>query len=201
MFFSFNGFIKKLLGSDNDTLVEKGEEVMKLRKVKSNQNEKTKALMSIDEKNYAFMRIGIVSDKTVYHSIERKWSVWEKGKEMKRGLKIEPGVDTGIPTAFEIRLWVALQKIAFEYDETFTVEWIPFTFYQVCKLMGMPDDGRNLRRIVLGLERLTKTSYSPQSSFWDGKKQRCHTKPNHHLGPSQMRSRELSGDASFHLVP
>ena len=73
---------------------------------------KTKSVdtYGVDESNYAFMCIGLVSDKTVYKSLHREWTVTSGQSTTTRKLKIEPGVDTGVPTGFDIRLWWLYKK-------------------------------------------------------------------------------------------
>jgi len=126
------------------------------------------AKYGIDEMNFAYLTVGLVSDKTVYHSITREWEVTQKnGEVLVQRLTIEPAVDTGVPTAFDTKAWVALQQIAYEYDRSFKAEWIPFSLYQVCKIMRIPPDRKNRKRVRLALRRLTRTTYIPDGSFWD----------------------------------
>lgn len=143
-------------------------------KEKKDKSEKSlaPAKFGIDEMNYSYMSIGVVSDKTVRKTIHREWKIRTKtGDIIKQSLTIEPGVDTGTPTAFDMKAWVALQNIAADHDPMFTEEWIPFSLWQVCKIIGLPQEKQNRDRIRLSLRRLTTTTYRPESAFWDnGKK-------------------------------
>jgi len=147
------------------------EKMMTKWKAKNSKDNKGIIVHGTDEMNFAFLPVGIVGKKTVYHSIKYEWTLPQKnGEILEQKITIEPGVDTGVPTGFDTKAWVALQALAYDFDPTFTATWIPFSLNQVCRTMRIKVHSENRKRIKISFKRLTRTGYEIQNAFYDNDK-------------------------------
>lgn len=99
---------------------------------------------------------------------------WVDGKEVRKQLKISPASDLGFPTRFDAGVLRAVITIAHRQNG-FNENKVFVTRYQIAKMLGIPNDGRNSKIISKSLKKLSHVRYSFENTWWkNDKKEHSH---------------------------
>jgi len=86
-------------------------------------------------------------------------------KEVQRKLVITGSDAFGLPRPIDDQVLMGLKALT--YKAGFSSREVEFTRYQLCQLLGWPDDGRSYARIEESLDRIAGTTLKFKDSWWD----------------------------------
>lgn len=101
----------------------------------------------------------------------------------------------GLPLAIDEDIYIALMKIL--KDGGFRDRTIPFTRYQILKILGKDVSKREYDRIQQSLDRLVGTTITSKNAFWD-MRTRSYVSKAFHIFDSYELYREQPGRKSAH---
>lgn len=123
-----------------------------------------------DELNLAEFPITLLSDrvpkgcKTLVFEIEPRDR--QSGRVASRKVTITGGNAYGLPTAIDDEILVALVQLT-KLKNDFTSPTVPFSRYEILKLLGWPDDGRSYRRIDESIKRWAGVTLYYDNAWWN----------------------------------
>jgi hypothetical protein len=100
------------------------------------------------------------------------------------------GGHAGLPTEYDERVYVALMKVT--HDQGFASRKVPFSIYEVLKIMGAEISQPACERVEEALNRLVGVTIHAEGSFWDNEARRWRgVKTGFHIVEKYwLRSRE-----------
>lgn len=101
----------------------------------------------------------------------------------------------GLPLAVDEDIYIALMKIL--KDNGFQDRTIPFTRYQILKILGKEMSKREYDRIQQSLDRLVGTTITSKNAFWDNRR-KCYVSKAFHIFDAYELYREQPGRKSAH---
>ena len=136
--------------------------------------------------------------------LTRRVSESQKTIEVEQQIRTETGVVTqswvvtgsdryGLPLAIDEDIYIALMKIL--KDSGFRDRTIPFTRYQVLRILGKDISKREYDRIQQSLDRLVGTTITSKNAFWDNRT-RSYVSTAFHIFDSYELHREQPGRKS-----
>ena len=123
-----------------------------------------------DELNLAEFPITLLSDrvpkgcKTLVFEIEPRDR--QSGKVVSRKVMVTGSDAYGLPTAIDDEILVALVQLT-KLKNGFTNPTVPFSRYEVLKLLGWPDDGKGYRRLEESIKRWAGVTLYYDNAWWD----------------------------------
>ncbi|MDQ4078347.1 MAG: replication initiator protein A, partial [Chloroflexota bacterium] len=123
-----------------------------------------------DEMNLAefpFASLRTVSDSRNVIGYEG-WVVGKDGERRRQKWEVTGSTKVGLPTEFDERVFVAL--LAITASEGFVSPKVPFSVYQVLKIMGLGQKQKNYRKVERALDRLVGVTIFAEGAFWDNRR-------------------------------
>jgi len=138
---------------------------------KNSSKQQTQIIASKDEMNLVEFPFTLLSKRNEgQKTIEFTDWIMVNGKLAKREWIVTGSDKYGLPTAGDEELYIALMKVSKDMD--FQSRKVPFTRYQLAKLMGWGLDGISYERIEQGLDRLSGVRIKAKNAFWDNEKKK-----------------------------
>jgi hypothetical protein len=110
----------------------------------------------------------------------QRWISDPSGARHPQRWAVQGGSESGLPTEFDERVYVALMAVTKRHG--FADRKVPFSVYQLLKIMGESTDSKHYRSIERSLERLLRASIVAEGAFWDAqKKELVHLVNGFHL--------------------
>ena len=98
----------------------------------------------------------------------KRWLTAPTGRRYQQSWVVQGGSESGLPTEFDERVYVALMAITHRHG--FADRKVPFSVYQLLKIMGESTDNRHYGSVERSLERLMRASIMAEGAFWDKEK-------------------------------
>jgi plasmid replication initiation protein len=110
----------------------------------------------------------------------QRWISDPTGARHPQRWAVQGGSESGLPTEFDERVYVALMAVT--KQRGFADRKVPFSVYQLLKIMGESTDSKHYRSVERSLERLLRASIVAEGAFWDAqKKELVHLVNGFHL--------------------
>ena len=110
----------------------------------------------------------------------QRWISDAKGERRPQRWVVQGGSESGLPTEFDERIYVALMAIT--KRQGYAQRKVPFSVYSLLKIMGESTDSKHYRSVERSLERLLRASIVAEGAFWDAdKKALVHLANGFHL--------------------
>ena len=97
------------------------------------------------------------------------WVTSKDGSRLQQKWTVRGDSLVGLPIEFDERVYVALMAITFQRG--FETRKVPFSIYQVMKIMGLRDSKRDYEHIENALDRLKGVTIKAEGAFWNNEKQ------------------------------
>lgn len=127
-----------------------------------------------DEMNLAdfpFVRLG--RNDTRCAIVYEGWVTDKDGQRIHQRWEAQGGALVGLPTEFDQRVYTVLMYLTEQHG--LNNRKVPFSFYELEKLLGMSHSGRNYQLLEQSLDRLRNLTIKAQGAFWDNERQQ-HTR-------------------------
>ena len=98
----------------------------------------------------------------------KRWLTAPDGRRYQQNWTVQGGSESGLPTEFDERIYVALMAITRE--QAFADRKVPFSVYRLLQIMGESHDNRHYHSVEGSLERLMRASIVAEGAFWDSEK-------------------------------
>lgn len=135
-----------------------------------------------DEMNLAefpFATLRTVSDSRNVISHEG-WVTGKDGQRHFQKWEVTGSSKAGLPTEYDERVFIALLSIA--ASTGFASEKVPFSVYEVLKIMGSGTRKSDYRKVERALDRLVGVTIYAEGAFWDNElKTRARVKTGFHI--------------------
>jgi hypothetical protein len=131
-----------------------------------------------DELNFAEFPIALLADRMPAdrnddendnddpNTLEFCDHIMDRGKPVTRRLIITAPKRYGLPTASDADVIVALIQLT-KLKNNLTQRQVPFSKYEILKLLGWPDKGRYYRRLEESFDRWASVYLSYEKAWWD----------------------------------
>lgn len=118
------------------------------------------------------------------------WATDEEGNRYKQEWIAQGGSLVGLPNEFDERVLVALLAVTARYK--FRTRKVPFSVYQLVKIMGLTRSRQTYEYIENSLDRLLAVSFKTKQAFWDNddKKRITNVRGFHLIEEYWLRYRE-----------
>ena len=127
------------------------------------------SLQGRDEMNLVEFPFATLSHKSTMGSIKcQRWISYAKGKRHAQRWVVQGGSESGLPTEFDERVYVALMAVT--KAQGFSQRKVTFSVYELLKIMGESTDSKHYGSVERSLERLLRASIVAEGAFWDGEK-------------------------------
>ncbi len=136
------------------------------------------SLISRDEMNLAEFPLTMLSNRAdpKIKTLEFKDIIKNKnGREVNREWVITGTDKFGLPTASDDEVLLGLLKLSFE-DQLFKNKKVTFTRYELLKILRWPTEGKNYKRLLGALDRLSGVRIKATNAFFDNETKAYSTK-------------------------
>jgi hypothetical protein len=125
------------------------------------------------EANFAQLPFFALSRKDAAKKTETEYRVVVErdGQKLEALWEVSANTKYGYPGPFDRKVHKAFEYLITERG-TPVQNPIPFTSYQICKLIGVNTSGRSKKRVMGAVERIVTTSVKSQGTFYDKSKKR-----------------------------
>jgi len=121
-----------------------------------------------DEMNLVEFPFATLSRRPSLGSIKcQRWVTDGKGTRHPQRWVVQGGSESGLPTEFDERVYVALMAVT--KRQGYSQRKVSFSVYQLLKIMGESSDSKHYRSVERSLERLLRASIVAEGAFWDAK--------------------------------
>jgi len=118
--------------------------------------------MNLAEFPFASLRRRGDSRKAI---IYEGWTTDKDGNRLQQKWTVQGGSVVGLPTEFDERVYVALMAITTR--ENFESRKVPFSVYEILKIMRLTNSKRDYQHVEHALDRLQGVSIKAEGAFWD----------------------------------
>ena len=160
---------------------------------------KTPAVMRLgkDEMNLAEFPITLLTDRVPAGQkiIEYQDQIYDErsGRTITRKLTVKPAEGTGLPTAVDDDVILALIQLT-KANNGFTDRKLDFSRLDLIRMLGWPDSGSSYKRLATSLTRWLGVSLVYENAWWDKRQQSWTTKGFHIIDNFELNdSRTSSG--------
>ncbi len=135
-----------------------------------------------DEMNLAEFPITLLTDRVPAGQkiIEYQDQIFDErsGRTITRKLTIKPAEGTGLPTAVDDDVILALIQLT-KANNGFTSRKLDFSRLDLIRMLGWPDSGASYKRLAISLTRWLGVSLVYENAWWDKRQQSWTTKGFH----------------------
>jgi hypothetical protein len=122
--------------------------------------------MNLAEFPFASLRSRGDSRKAIVYE---SWFADQDGNRQQLRWTAQGGSLVGLPTEFDERVYVALMAITTRQE--FVSRKVPFSIYQLLKIMSLPTDSQTrYREVEQSLDRLVGVTFKSEQAFWDNER-------------------------------
>ena len=150
-----------------------------------------------DEMNFAEFPITLLTDRVPAGQkiIEYQDQIYEErsGRTITRSLTVKPAEGTGLPTAVDDDVILALIQLT-KATNGFSSRTLAFSRLDLIRMLGWPDSGASYRRLTTSLTRWLGVTLVYENAWWDKRQQAWTTKGFHIIDNFELNdSRAGSG--------
>jgi hypothetical protein len=149
-----------------------------------------------DEMNLAEFPIALLTGRVPAGQkiIEYRDQIFEEqtGRTITRKLTIRPAEGTGLPTAVDDDVILALIQLT-KANNGFTSRKLEFSRLDLIRTLGWPDSGASYKRLATSLERWLGISLVYENSWWDKRQQAWTTRGFHIIDNFELNDSRAGG--------
>lgn len=142
---------------------------LKLAKIKGNSRSSSEGR---DELNLAEFPLAALSNRVTegQKTLEFKDTIFDRqaGKLIDRRLTVTAADKFGLPSAIDDEIILGLIQLS--KKQGFATRTVPFSRYEIIKILGWEDESWNYHRIITALDRWTGVTLKYENAWWDAER-------------------------------